>query len=240
MSGRALVLLALGAAAAGLVAPAPTSAGPSVDIRLRFGDVYREDPWVWDFVDYYHASPVVVERYYGYGIPAEDLSVALFLASHSRYDVGVILDWRRSGLGWYQITRRCRVSPAVFYTPLPPRGRAYGVYSRPYGHWQRHRHANYRFSDREAVELVNLRYATSRYGHDPVWFMKERSRGTSFRHIYGSDRRDGRRGERDWRGDDRNRRDDRDWRDDGNRRRGNDQDDRGRKNGRGRGRGNGR
>jgi hypothetical protein len=226
MSGRALVVLVLGLATAAVLPLSGASAGPSVDIRLRFGDVYRHDPWVWEFVDYYDASPVVVERYYGYGIPAEDLSVALFLASHSRFGVDVILDWRRAGLSWYQITRRCHVSPSIFYTPLPPRVRAYGVYSRPYGYWHRHRHHTYRFSDREAIELVNLRFATSRYGHDPSWFMKERSRGTSYRTIYG---RHHDRDDRDWRRDR--------WRD---RRDRDDDRDRGRDRGRGRGRGNGR
>jgi hypothetical protein len=116
-----------------------------VDIHFSYSNhpVYY-DPWVVEFVDYYGCAPVVVERYRTTGFPGEDLAVAVYLSHRSGTSLGLIVDWRRHGLSWYDVTRRCNLSSAVFITPVRSHYDVCGVYARPYARWRSHRD-NWRF-----------------------------------------------------------------------------------------------
>jgi hypothetical protein len=186
------LLLAPVLAFAGSAAAHDRRGGPDVSLDIHYGSApFADDPWLVDFVGYYGCSPVVVDRYCRAGFPPDDLAVAVYLADRSGVSLDLVVNWRRHGLAWADVARRCRVEPAVFITPIAKPGRACGIYTRPYSYWSRYPKYGWRLSDAEARELVYLRFASDRYDCDPGWVMRERSQGRAWREMASAWREDG-------------------------------------------------
>lgn len=171
------LLLLLGLAAA------PARAGVDVDFgaAVPLGD--DGSLFVSISSRYFDREPRVVEDWGRRYFPdPDDLAVALFLARHCDRGPEFSFNLRREGLGWLEISNRCRVPVDVFFVPLdrdpgPPYGNAYG-------HWRKHqrdrRHA-VSLDDADIRNLVAARMLHEYYGVPYETAMQWRAGGRDLR-----------------------------------------------------------
>jgi hypothetical protein len=134
--------------------------------------------------DYYRVPPrQVVEFRERHRCPEEDLPVVYFLAARAHVSPEVIFNLRIGKMSWIDIAFRYGLTPDIFFVPLaverigPPYGNAYGYY-RKYGparDWKR-----IVLTDREVVDLVNLRFMSEHYRMSPESVIAMRGRESRF------------------------------------------------------------
>ncbi len=134
--------------------------------------------------DYYRVPPrQVVEIHDRYRFPEEELPVVYFLAARAHVEPAVIINFRMRKMSWLDIAFHYRLTPDIFFVPVsverigPPYGNAYGYY-RKYGpakDWKR-----IALTDREVVDLVNLRFMSEHYNVSPQSVMAMRGRESKF------------------------------------------------------------
>jgi hypothetical protein len=101
-------------------------------------------------------------------IPDDELPVVLFIAHRSGVRPAQVIELRRAGKSWFEISLHFGVGPEAYYVPLsvqpgPPYGRAYGYYKRrPRSEWKA-----IRLDDDDIVNLVNLRFISDHYHMPP-------------------------------------------------------------------------
>ncbi len=132
--------------------------------------------------DYYRVpereAHVIRER----RLPDDEMPVAFFIARRARVAPGEVIEMRLQGRSWMDITYRYRLDPDIFYVPVrserlgPPYGHAYGQYR----HERGRRRFEGRFSDEDAINMVNLRFLSERYKTPPENIIRMRSEGRSF------------------------------------------------------------
>ncbi|MDA8168351.1 MAG: hypothetical protein M0Z59_01460 [Nitrospiraceae bacterium] len=186
MKKTALLLAAL---VVSVAASGKTASATDIGISLHNGNITG---FYYSVGNYYRVPDrevVVVRR----GIPDDELPVVFFLARRAHVAPEVIIRLRQDGYSWWDITRRYRIDPRVYYVPVrmerigPPYGRAYGYFR--HRHWDR----RWRLDDREIVDLVNLRFASDYYHIPPERIIERRCRGERFaaiHHDYDRDRGD--------------------------------------------------
>ena len=137
---------------------------------------------------YFHVpeADVVAVRDH-YRIPDEELPVVFFLAARARVAPRVIVDLRIGGKGWFDIAVRYHLSPEIFFVPVapgpvgPPYGNAYGYYRK---YQERHQWGRAVLTDREVVDLVNLRFASEYHKVPAETVMGMRGQGRTFVAIH--------------------------------------------------------
>ena len=114
-------------------------------------------------------------------VPDEELPVVFFLAQQAGVAPDVIIKLRLGGRTWMEITARFGLTAEIFYVPVkrapgPPYGKAYG-------HFKKHKKADWgaiRFTDVEVVNFVNLRFISEHYGYSADEVITMREKGKSF------------------------------------------------------------
>lgn len=134
--------------------------------------------------DHYGVQPrQVVEVHERYRCPEDDLPVIFFLANRAHMEPAAIVSLRLQKMSWLDIAFRLRLTPEIFFVPLtaahigPPYGNAYGYY-RKYGpakDWKK-----IILTDREVVDLVNLRFMSEYHKMTPETVIAMRSRENKF------------------------------------------------------------
>jgi len=117
------------------------------------------------------------------GIPDEELAVVFFIASRARVSPDEVIALRlKNRWSWVKIVRNYRISPEVFYVPVDgdirggPYGRAYGYYKKhPRDKWSR-----VKLTDKDIINLVNLRFVSEYHKYKPAEVIKMRESGRSF------------------------------------------------------------
>jgi len=169
---RGLTLLVVALAAWSGVAAAETSVRVGIGTSgMQFDFLYSD----------YDADPVLVQREAVF-VGEPDVLVALHLARISRVDVDVIIGWRRAGMSWDRITRRCDRDARIYFIDVPDdiSGPPYG---RARGHWKKHPRGDLALSDAEIREFV-LVQALAAHSKLPVSeVVRQRVTGTSPRAI---------------------------------------------------------
>jgi hypothetical protein len=181
---RKIIILALLASIPG---SASADAGQvSLGISIADGELQSFYLAVGDHYGVPHREVVRVRE--RYRLRDEELPVAFFLAARARVSPSVLIDLRTGGMSWLDISFRYGLTPDIFFIPVasgrigPPYGNAYGHYKK-YGasrDWKR-----IVLSDREVVDLVNLRFLSEHHGIPPEKVMEMRGRGQSFVKING-------------------------------------------------------
>src|SRR5262245_16795718 len=161
----------------------PAMAGTAVQIAggnssLQFDFLYSN----------YSPERSVVEREVRV-VGEPDVLVGLHLCSVTGKDLEVVLDWRRSGMSWYDITRRCGRDASIYYIDVPTEcsGPPYG---RAHGYWKKHPRGDLHLDDGEIREFVLVRSLAKHCGMPTADVVRLRARGESPRGI--ADRRSGR------------------------------------------------
>jgi hypothetical protein len=122
-----------------------------------------------------------------YRVADEELPVVFFLAARAGVAPSVILDLRRGRLGWLDIALRYHLTPDIFFVPVaaehigPPYGRAYGNFRR---YRERREWRRVVLTDREVVDLVNLRFLSEYHRVPPERVMELRANGKAFVSIH--------------------------------------------------------
>jgi hypothetical protein len=121
----------------------------------------------------------------------DDLAVALFLSRHCDNGPEFAFNLRQQGMGWFEISNRCRVPVEVYFLPIdrdpgPPYGRAYG-------HWKKYRH-DHKYvmvlDDADIRNLVAVRMAHEYYGVPIDVAMRWRSSGRDIRSLMAGEYRE--------------------------------------------------
>jgi hypothetical protein len=187
--GRAaLLLLMAGLVACAVLSPAPGRAqlppsSPSLSDREA----------MWGVMEgFFHIPVSQVKRWEGnMAFPDLNLPVALFISQQAHVSVDLLLPWRKTGRSWLAIATQLKLSPTIFFLPLPeeklapPYGKSYGYYWKH----QKDKKAPIPLSDKEIADLVHLRIASSYFGLPPGQIMALRAEGKSFSKIYGAEYR---------------------------------------------------
>jgi len=165
-----------------LLGAAPAKAS-DVDLGISISDGRLRDLYL-AIGDYYRVPPreVVVIRDH-YRCPDEELPVVFFLAERAHVEPAVILRLRAGKKSWFEVAAYYHLSPSIFFIPVtmerigPPYGNAYGYYRKfgPKGDWKKAK-----LSDREIVDLVNLRFMSEHYSMAPERVMEMRSHEKRF------------------------------------------------------------
>ena|GEM_PF-1940996 len=148
---------------------------------------------MWQVMGGFFHIPVSQVKQWGDSMGFSDLNlpVALFIAQQARVSVDLMLPWRQVGKSWLQIATRLKLSPTIFFLPIPerklgpPYGQAYGYYWKH----QRDKKVPIPLSDKEIADLVHLRIFSSYFGISPVQVMALRAEGKPFSKIYGMEYR---------------------------------------------------
>ena len=134
--------------------------------------------------DYYGVQPrYVVDIRDRYRCPDDELPVVFFLATRARVESAAIISLRLKKMSWLDIAFHFRLTPDIFFVPLaperigPPYGKAYGYY-RKYGparDWKK-----IVLTDREVVDLVNLRFMSEHHKMAPEAVIAMRGQESKF------------------------------------------------------------
>ena len=154
-----------------------------VDLGVSISDGRLRDFYL-AIGDHYGVPPrQVVEVRERYRCPDEDLPVVYFLAARAHVAPAAIFSLRVQRMPWLEIAFHYRLTPDIFFIPVtmerigPPYGNAYGYY-RKYGpsrDWRK-----IALTDREVVDLVNLRFMSEHYRMSPESVMALRGRESKF------------------------------------------------------------
>jgi len=125
----------------------------------------------------------VVEIRDRHRISDDELAVVFFLAARARVQPSAILDLRITKMSWFDISLHYGLTPDIFFINVgterigPPYGNAFGYY-RKYGpskEWKK-----FRLTDREVIDLVNLRFMSEYHRRTPEEIIGMRGRQSGF------------------------------------------------------------
>jgi len=184
----ALLLLMAGLLACAVLSPAPGRAQLSPS-----PPPLSDQEAMWQAMGGFFNIPVSqVKQWEGnMAFPDLNLPVALFIAQQAHVSVDLLLPWRKAGKSWLQIAARLKLSPTIFFLPLPE-GKWGPPYDKSYGYYWKHqkdKKTPIPLSDKEIADLVHLRISTSYFGLAPGQIMALRAEGKSFSKIYGTEYR---------------------------------------------------
>jgi hypothetical protein len=111
----------------------------------------------------------------------EELPVVFFLAQKAGGTPEVIAGDHAGGMSWMKIARHFNLGPRVFYVPVG--GKVKNMpYKKIYENYQGNK-SRIQLSDPDIVNLVNLKFMSNHFGHDPGEIIQMRSKGKTFQDI---------------------------------------------------------
>ena len=182
VSSAALVLCT---AALSFGLPAGAARQVSAGVSIGGGGVDSFDVAVGG---HYRVAPsVVADTRSRYRLADDELPVVYFLAARAQVGPQAVIDLRIGHRSWFDIAIHFGLSPDIFFVPVgmekigPPYGNAYGYYRNRgrAGDWR-----GFKPTDREVVDLVNLRFLSEVHHMTPDEIVARRSRGESFVKIH--------------------------------------------------------
>ncbi len=111
-----------------------------------------------------------------------DLLVALHLCRVAEVALDVVIGWRRSGMSWDSITRRCGRDATLYYIELPA-GVSGPPYGRAHGHWKKHPRGDLALQDAEIREFVLVQSLAAHCGMRTADVVQQRARGENAKAI---------------------------------------------------------
>lgn len=130
-------------------------------------------------------EPLIV-RLLEQGLPEEQLPVVGLLSARAAVAPDRILGLRAEGLSFLDISIRLGLGPEIFYVPIPadpgpPYGKAWGYYRKT----PRERWSTIVLSDREIVDLANLKLCVDHYRVAPERVIELHRSGRGYAAIHG-------------------------------------------------------
>lgn len=135
--------------------------------------------------DYYRVGEREIQTIRGHGISDEELPVIFFISERAHVDARRIVDLRAAHNMWTKLAFRFGLTPDVFYLPVssdviaPPYSKVYTRFrTTPKMEWK-----TISLSDRDVINLVNLRFISEYHKLTPEQVIDMRSRGKTFVQI---------------------------------------------------------
>jgi len=171
---RRIRLLAALVAATSLFPVRPAAAGVEIGAELRLA-VHQS----------FGLPEPDVDRIVARGLPADELAVVGLIAVRAGVSVDAVIGLRREGLSYLDISLRYGPGPEIFYVPFdrdpgPPYGKAWGYFKKT----PRERWRTIRLTDREIVDLANVRLAADAWGVSPRRVVELHGAGRSYGAIH--------------------------------------------------------
>ena len=147
----------------------------SANAQVQAGAVFSGDglrSFYFAIGNYYQVPErevvVVRER----ALPPDEVPVVFYVARQCRVEPTVIVDLRRRGMSWADISFRFHQTPDIYYfRGGPPYGRAHG-------YWKNHPPR-----DAEVVEAVNVHFLSEYHHVSPDMIREERSRRANYAFV---------------------------------------------------------
>lgn len=137
-----------------------------------------------------------------YSLDAADLLFLVFVSRHVSVSFEVVFDawWNACRRDHHRLVTLYRLSPAIFFVPIPGTVACPPPYGRAYGYWRNRTFGSAILTPDEYRALVAMKVACDYYGHAPErFFDRVRAAGTPMRVVY-EDHRSAGRGGKDARG----------------------------------------
>jgi hypothetical protein len=122
---------------------------------------------------------VIRERH----IHVEEVPVVYLIAQKARVKPEYVIDLRRRGKSWMDITIHYGLSPEIYYVYLPSTVRTGPPYGKAYGHYKKKPKKEWNaivLDDDDVINLVNLKFVSEHYRHPAAEVVKLRSKGKDF------------------------------------------------------------
>jgi hypothetical protein len=116
-------------------------------------------------------------------IHVEEMPVVYLIAQKARVKPEYVIDLRRRGKSWMDITIHYGLSPEIYYVYLPSTVRVGPPYGKAYGHYKKKPKKEWNaivLDDDDVINLVNLKFVSEHYGHPAVEVVMLRSKGKDF------------------------------------------------------------
>lgn len=161
--------------------------GAQVDLGLAVSDGRLRSFYI-AVGDHFRVAPrAVLDLRTRYRLLDDELPVIYFLAARANVGPQVVVDVRLGKRSWFEVAVHLGLSPEIFFVAVhqerigPPYGNAYGYYRKhgTAGEWRK-----IVLTDREVIDLVNLRFLSEYHGLAPDEIMVLRGRHTSFVRIH--------------------------------------------------------
>ena len=114
-------------------------------------------------------------------IPDEELAVIFYLSQRAGVTPQAVIELRKAGKSYLEITLLFQLSPAIYYVPIkkdpgPPFGKAYGHFKkRSKSEWKK-----VELDDDDIVNLVNLRFISNHCHASPDDVISLRAKSKSY------------------------------------------------------------
>ena len=135
--------------------------------------------------EYFEADQGVVQQVAGILSAPEDLPVVFFVARHAGQDPAVVAGQRAAGQSWLQVMRANRLEPDILHMQV--RGFVLSPIFQPiFDKFVEDNPAQWRqaqLTDRDVVNLVNLRFIADQYDYSIYRVMVLRDKGNSYAQI---------------------------------------------------------
>ena len=134
---------------------------------------------------YYRVPETEIAAMRKSGISYEELPVVFFIAERARTEMQRVIELRLTNRTWTEIAFRFGLTPDVFYVPLAA-APASAPYSRPYSRYNSRPKREWKtvwLTDRDVINLVNLRFISQSSGTPPERVIRMRSEGKTFPEI---------------------------------------------------------
>ena len=147
----------------------------SANAQVQAGAVFSGDglrSFYFAIGNYYQVPErevvVVRER----ALPPDEVPVVFYVARQCHTEPTVIVDLRRRGMSWTDISFRFHQTPDIYYfRGGPPYGRAHG-------YWK-----NHPLRDAEVVEAVNVHFLSEYHHVSPDMIREERARRANYAFV---------------------------------------------------------
>jgi hypothetical protein len=169
----------------GMALMTPTVGAAAQDINPAHADYFRA---VASFFDLPTSEVVILGDW---DIPAEEIPVALFIASRAGVSAEAIGALRGAGQSWSELAGRYRVTASILHVPIrdgASAGRLSGVYDRyrqtPVSDWP-----SIALTDGDIIALVNVRVISQSVGASTEEVFRRTESTSSFIELYAQLRR---------------------------------------------------
>ncbi len=135
--------------------------------------------------DYFRIPEAEIASLKEQGLSYDELPVVFFIAERAQVETQRVLEMRLASRTWTEIAFRLGLTPDVFHVPVAtpvtslPYGHAYRWYNKkPKREWK-----TISLTEKDVVNLVNLRFISDNYGCAPERVIEMRAAGKSFLQI---------------------------------------------------------
>jgi hypothetical protein len=141
-----------------------------------------EDNFHLALADYFKISEQQITDAKNSGVSDEELPVVFFIAQRTNLGPEAVTTVHSGGLNWMQVAFHFHLNPWIFYTFLPGDTAAHTPFEKIYEEYK-NLNNKMNLTDKDTVNLINLKFLSEYYGRDPKEIVGKRASGKTFQEI---------------------------------------------------------